>query len=157
MLIRRLMAGVPIRQYVPASVRVAPTVPKEVVVARSEPAGSSVKEPSGESQIRNTSARATTIRAAAALDVRTVKVSPARVTEAAFPEVAARAGRAGPSAVSRAPSRVRIRAAAVRRWRTARGRRVGGAAAALTLSSWGGNEEGPGGDGPQAGEGGAPP
>lgn len=89
-----------IRWYAPASVEAAATGPKSVVGARSEPAGSSEKEPSGDSQSRKMSARATTTRALAPLEVLTVKVPPAWERPVTLPAVAAGAAGADPDPVA---------------------------------------------------------
>lgn len=111
------------------------TGPKSVVGARSVPAGSWVKDPSGESQRRKMSARATTTRALAPPDAVMVKVFPDRVKPVTSPAVAvapagaeetagaAAAGKAtGPAAAN--PATVRMAAsraaAGVRRLRRRR-------------------------------------
>ncbi|GHI75232.1 hypothetical protein Sspor_07930 [Streptomyces spororaveus] len=74
-----------------------------MVGARSVPAGSSVKDPSGESQRRKMSARATTTRALAPPEAVTVKVFPDRVKPVTSPAVAvASAGPAGAEAEAEA-------------------------------------------------------
>ncbi len=120
-----------IRWYAPASVWFTGTEPKSVVTARSEPAGSSVKVPSGESQRRKMSARATTTRALAPLVAVTVKVFPDRVRPVTSPAVAVAPEGAAVAGATSGPAAARpatVRAAAsraapgVRRRRPARRR-----------------------------------
>lgn len=110
------------------------TGPKSVVGARSVPAGSLVKAPSGESQSRKMSARATTTRALAPLEAVTVKVFPAWLKPVTLPAVAVAPAGAAAAGEATGPAAARPATARAAASRAARVRRSRGGVAVLLMA-----------------------